>query len=141
MTDTPQGTPAVTLESADELDRRRWRALHEWAAARTADRDDWDETALLGVMQSCRQAGVAYVEIEPVLLRLARTGDDHQGYAELGQLIKASARRSASPAARPDSALAALKAGNYQAAYEATHEPAVPGQGAAPATETNGGNE
>lgn len=98
----------------DELDRRRWRALHEWAAARTADRPGWDPVALLGVMQGCRNAGVSYEDAEAVLWRVARTSDDPRDFAELKDLARNVRRKPESVPATEEFrvSLAALKARN-----------------------------
>jgi hypothetical protein len=120
-------------EAADEVDRRRWRALHEWAAARTADRDDWDEVKLLGVMHGCKNAGVTYDEIEPVLWRIATTADDHQDYAELRQLAREHARKTA---ADPD---AYARGGRLWREMYETRSSAVPSP--RPAPEDNGNEE
>ena len=111
MTDSLE-TETRAVTDPDELDRNRWAGLYRWAAARTADRPDWDPVALLGVMQGCRNAGVAYEEAETVLWRVARTNDDHRDFAELKDLARNARRKPESVPANEEfrAGLAALKA-------------------------------
>ncbi len=157
MTETPQ-PPA---DDADELDRALWRAFYDWAvlrarwaaarAAAEADpdapaapaREDWDPVALLGVMGGCKNAGVGYLDVEPVLLRLARGKDDHRDFAELRELARKHRPAAKGHAPEPE-VMEALRAGNFEKvreAYQTTS--AIPKQAEAPATETNnnGGTE
>ena len=113
----PADIPPLT--DPEELDRRRWRALYDWAVARTADRPDWDAVTLLGVMHGCRNAGVAYEDAETVLWRIARTDDDHQDYAELRGLARGVRQhRQRGTASDPEAvaALDALRRGDFEAA-------------------------
>ncbi len=95
------------------------QALYKWAVIHTAGREDWDPVTLLGVIQSCKIAGVPYEDVAPVLWRLARTEDDHQDYAELRNLAR-NAHRHSQPGNAPDpgavAALDALRRGDFETA-------------------------
>jgi hypothetical protein len=151
MTETPPPADVV-----DELDRALWRAVYDWAVARArwaaaraaadpaapADREPWDAVVLLGVLGGCRNAGVTYDEVELTLWRLAHAREGHRDFAELRELTR---RRRPKVASAPPPAIAAGIAGNFAAAYAATHPTTSAGQAEAHVTETetstNGGTE
>lgn len=143
MTDVPQEPAADT---ADELERALWRAFCDWSVARAkwaaalgADRENWDEVVLLGVMGGCQNAGVTYDEFELALWRLAHA-KDHRDFAELRDLIRKHGLTPKGHAPTPE-VMQALRAGNFEAVraeYKTTS--VVPKQAEAPETETDRGN-
>lgn len=116
--DAPEPASAPVITDA-------WPELHALACAQRAD---WKPVEWLGIFRACRDSGLPYKEVYTEVMRLnwdlATRHED--ALAEVRNLGRKLARRPA-PRGSPDrKTIAALLAGDYEAAYKATHDGAVP---------------
>jgi hypothetical protein len=107
-------------ESAPTFEPRP--AYPELLALAAAMRPDWNRTELRDAMTAVHLAGWAWRDVYREVMRLAWTE------GEAPATLRNSARRpgTAAPAPLDRDLFAALRAGDYDAAYMATHDGAVP---------------
>lgn len=110
MTAEDERAPAPVITEA-------WRELWSWACAQRAD---WDQVRVQGVLIGCRQAGTPYEAAAGAVWRLAwdltMTGDD--AIAELRRLI----RRTPAPAGNLGPDAKARLLARFEAARTGTTE-------------------